>query len=149
MLLRTPKIGWGASFANTIEIELLDNPIAYSAPREGSEWDEGGTGVEDAWILGTDQFLEGDVPFIHTNTGDNINATIATGWDGATGWRAFLEWARQKNQFRWYPDRTSGTFVLCYLVEPMNGAPQLDEGDGTRRLHLKIRTADDSPFTGY
>ncbi len=149
MLLRTPKITWGAAFGNALEVEVLDNAVAYPEPRDGSETDDAPSGTRNTWITGTSQILEGDLPYIPTNTGDNVNCPIQTGWDGAAGVAAFLTWARAGNAFRWIPDRTiPGTYQTCYLLEPMNGPPTLDT-DGARRLHIKIRTTDDSPFTGY
>ena len=70
-----------------------------------------------------------------------------TGWDGVAGWRAFLEWSRQKNQFRYYPDKNSGTYYTSYLVEPVNGSHDI-EPDGTRSVRVKMRNSSGS-YEGY
>lgn len=143
--MRTPKITWGTSFANTLGfLGPLDNAVAYGEPREGSECAQATSGAEDAWIVGTDQYLEGDVRWIPGATAGSI-----TGWDGSTGWAAFLAWARAKNAFRFFPDATSGTYQSVYLVEPAKGAPTVEETDGTRRLRLKLRDAAQAAFEGY
>lgn len=103
-----PRIRWGASFGNDLVLGYpLDDAIAYSLPREGSDWAIAPSGAEDAWIVGTDYFLEGDVRWI---PGEPRTDRPATGWDyhaaagDARGVEAFLAWARQKNTLRYYPD---------------------------------------------
>lgn len=123
------KITWGASFANTLLLQFQgDGIISYSEPSEGSQWVVAESGVRDAWIVSTTYVLEFDWRWIYTTTG------TYTGWDGATGVRAWLENARAMNVFRWYPDASSGTYIESYLREPMNGAPTV-EPDGSRSLH--------------
>ncbi len=142
---KIPQITWGTSFTNTLNIGYpLDNWTAYSRPREGSQWSMGVSGLEDSWILGTDYILEGDIRWIPTN--DTVSPS-ATGWDGATGWRSFLEYAREKNIIRFYPDKSAGLYHECYLVSPMTEAPEL-EPDGTRRIRLSVRSTSGS-FNGY
>lgn len=140
-----PKITWGASFANTLNVGwLLDNAKAGDEPRAGSAFDQSPSGIEDAWITGFDYTLECELRWIpQTDTA----SPLATGWDGATGVRAFLQWARQKNQFRFYPDATSGTFVLSYLADPMQSYGDV-ETNGQRRVALKIRQSTTS-WDGY
>ncbi len=141
-----PKITWGASFANTITFGYpLDSPVGYSEPREGHETLELDSGVFDAWVKGHRQLLAGDVRWI---PGTVTTDPAATGWDGTTGWRAFLEWARGMNLFRFYPDATKGDYHSCYLIEPMSGQPEA-EGDGTRRLRLVIVDSTTNAFDGY
>jgi hypothetical protein len=143
--LSLPKILWGAAFANTLNIGYpLDNVRAGSTPRDGSEFDQAVSGVEDAWIVGTDYVLMGDVRWIPQS---NVASPLATGWDGATGFRAFLEFARQKNLIRFYPDATLGTFIDSYLVDPLRD-PADSESDGSRRLTLKIRQSS-TAYDGY
>ncbi len=140
----TPKITWGAGFVNTLTLGYpLQNAVAYSEPREGSEFTMGPSGEEDSWITGTNQYLEGGAAWIPAADGGGV-----TGWDGATGFRAFLESARAKNDFKFFPDKDGGGNVTCRLAEPMAGAPALEQ-DLTRRVLLKIRSTDDSAFTGY
>lgn len=137
--LKTPKILWGAAFANTLNIGYpVDHFKAGSTPRAGSAFIQTPGGVEDAWTVGTDYTLEGVFRWIpQTST----SSPLATGWDTAsTGFRLFLEWARDKNVIRYYPDAATGTYVDSYWVEPMEGAPD-PEADGTRTLPFKIRNA--------
>lgn len=137
-----PKITWGASFVNTLTIAYpLDDWRSYSEQRGGSITLQVESGTEDAWDMGSDYVLEGSARWI-TSTGTN-----PSGWDGSTGWRAFLEWARLKNVFRFYPNADVNTYYSCYLVEPLNGQHTL-EMDGTRSIRLVIRNPT-SPFDGY
>lgn len=139
------RITWGASFVNTLNVGYpLDDWRSYSTYREGSEFVQSYSGVEDAWITGTDYVLEGTVRWIPAN---NTTTPLATGWNGVTGFQAFLEWARQKNEFRFYPDTNAGTFYTSYLVEPLDGQHSL-EPDGTRSVRIKIRNASGS-YAGY
>ena len=142
---KTPKITWGAAFANTVSIAYpLDSVSAGDEPRAGSSFDRVSSGVEDAWITGTDYLLTADIrwiPQVDTAT------PLATGWDGATGVRAFLAWARQKNQLRFFPDAASGTYITCYLAEPMQGLPSA-ESDGSRKLTFTFRSAS-TAWDGY
>lgn len=146
------KIVWGDTYANTLQAGYaLDTAKSYSESRTGSETIQYVSGVEDAWVTGDDQVLEGMVrwiPRLATTTPEGVNAT---GWEGATGWRAFLEWARRKNVLRFYPDPVgdAATFFPCYLVEPSKGGPD-NEDDFTRKLSLfRLRTSDGSVFVGY
>ncbi len=133
------RITWGAGFANELlGAYPLDAAVAFSQPREGSEWVQGPSGVESAWIVGHDQVLSGQWRWI-----------TAAQWDGATGVRAFLESARAKAVFRFYPDRIGAPslFYTCYLANP-DVTPE-QESDFTRRLTLVMRERDGNPFTGY
>jgi hypothetical protein len=140
-----PKFTWGAAFVNTLSVGyLLDNVKAGDEPRAGSAFDQTPSGVEDAWITGFDYTLEAELRWIpQTDTA----SPLATGWDGATGVRAFLQWARQKNQLRFFPDATSGTFITCYLADPAQGYGDV-EADGTRRLPFRLRNGS-TAFDGY
>lgn len=143
--LKTPKIVWGTPFANNLRIGYpFDQYAAGSEPREGSEAAQSRSGVEDAWTTGTDYILEVTVRYIPQ---EDTASPLATGWDGPTGFRAFLEWARDKNVVRLYPDAAGGTFIDCYLVEPMRGIPE-PEADGTRTIRIRLRNVT-TPFDGY
>lgn len=141
-----PMIKWGAAFANTLSIGYwLDNVSAGDEPRAGSETVQTPSGVEDSWTVGTDYILNGDVRFIPPA---DTASPVATGWDGATGFRAFLAWARDKNLVRFYPDATdAATHTDCYLVSPMTGQGA-SEADGTRMVSLKLRNST-AAFDGY
>jgi hypothetical protein len=142
-----PRITWGTSFGNTLNIGYpLDRAIAYPLPRGGSEFIQSRSGVEEAWIVGDDYYLSGSIRWIPTSTTTN---PVATGWDGATGFEAFLVWARKRNIFRWIPNyAVPGTYKTCYLVEPW-GDPPSQEDDGTRTINIVMRSSDQTAFTGY
>ena len=141
-----PKITWGASFANTLNFGYpLDNFASYSKPRQGSEWVQATSGAEDAWVVGRDYYLQGLARWIPTT--DSTGPT-ATGWDGSTGFRAFLEWAQDKNAFRWFPDKNSGTYITSYLFEPLADIAITPEADGTRQVNLVMRNSG-SAYDGY
>ena len=144
-----PKITWGAGFTGSLEIGFpLDFAVSYSKPREGSERAQFISGEEDSWIVGTDYILEGQARWIPiAATTSSLNVAQA-GWDGALGFRAFLEWAKTAQQFRYIPDRDSpGTYVLSTLVEPIDSAPTLEPADGTRTIRLIIRNPT-NPYDG-
>lgn len=145
-IYRIPKITWGTSFANTLNIGYpLDNFASYSSAFDGSQFLQVESGTEDAWVINTNYILEGDIRWIPT---DDLANPTRTGWDGAAGCREFLEDARQKNQFRWFPDKDDGaSFVLSTLVEPINGIHDL-EPDGTRTIRIVIRNSS-TPYDGY
>jgi hypothetical protein len=143
--LALAKILWGAGFANTLSVGYrLDNATSGSEPRAGSVFVQSPSGIEDSWIVGTDYVLQCEARWIpQTDTA----SPLATGWDGASGGRAFLEWARAKNIIRFYPDATGATSIDSYLFEPMQGLPT-PEADGQRRLAFKIRNAT-TPYDGW
>jgi hypothetical protein len=142
---KLPKILWGAGFVNTLNVGYpLDNWATFADPREGFQTTRAPSGVEDAWDVQDDYYLAADLRWIPAA---NTAAPLATGWDGVTGVRAFLAWARRKNLVRFYPDATSGTFIDSYLVDPMSGEPPLED-DGTRRIRLVLRSAT-TAFEGY
>jgi hypothetical protein len=135
--LKVPKILWGAAFANTLTLPYpLDGMIAGPEPRAGSETAQAPSGVEDAWTIGTDYVLEADARWIPQSL-----------WDGATGFAAFLTWARDKNVLRFYPDKDAGTYIDSYLVEPMSGQGE-PESDGTRKVRFRIRNST-TAYDGY
>lgn len=142
---RSPKITWGTSFANTLTIQYqLDNYRAYSKPRDGYKTRQTLSGVEDALWFGTDYMLEGEIRYVPTT-----NTGAATGWDGVTGWMAFLEWAQLKNAFRWFPDNASGTYITSYLVDPLEAPDiRIEPSDLSRTFRLVIRNAT-TPYTNY
>lgn len=141
-----PKILWGASLANTLNIGYwLDNVASWPEPRAGSEQVQAASGVEEAWTVATDFYLQADLAWVPQT---DVASPLATGWDGATGVHAWLTWAQDKNVFRFFPDATDGsTHFDCYLVDPMQGAPS-PEPDGSRRLTIKIRQSA-AAFDGY
>lgn len=103
-----PRIRWGATWGNDLVVPWpLDDAIAYGAPREGSDWVIAPSGASDAWIVGTDYYLEGDLRWL---PGEPRADRPASGWDyhatpgDARGVEGWLAWARQQNTLRYYPD---------------------------------------------
>lgn len=147
MAAKISRIAWGATFTNSLTLGYpIDNIVTWSQPREGSEYVRSPAGGEDAWDEGTDYYLAGDVRWIPTS---DTTTPAAKGWDGADGWRAFLEWARQKNAIRFYADTVGAptTYITSYLAEPMSGPPDI-ESDGTRKLRLVIRNTS-TDYSGF
>lgn len=144
-----PKITWGGSFANTLDFGYpIDRVVTFSDPRPGFQIVRTPAGEADSWYTGEDFILEGIVKWIPTSDGTTPYGEDITGWDGSTGWRAFLAWARAQNEFRFYPDKDTGTYKTCALLDPIEGAPGLDQSTMTRNLRIAIVTTD-SEFTGY
>ena len=131
------SITWETAFANQLDLNgLADNSVSYSKPI--GETMKVTSGEEDAWTFSTEYFANFDARGIPPST--LSGAFTATGWNGVTGFRAFLEWARDGNEFRFIPDRTDlGTFILSRLVAPgPDEVPSL-EGNGFRRVSMIIR----------
>lgn len=149
---KRPQITWGTGFANTLAIAYpLDAARSYDLDREGSEYVQDESGNEDAWIVGVDYYLEGQIRWIPRETGVSPEGHSATGWESATGWAAALRWLREKNVGRWYPDIVNfpAVFTPFYLVEPLANPP-VSEDDFSRRLEpFLIRSSDGTEFTGY
>lgn len=138
-----PKVVWNA---NDLDIGYpLDNAVSYGEPVEGSDLVVAPSGARDVWIPRTREILVGDVRWIPTT---DTTDPVATGWDGAAGWAAFLAYARKGSSFDFYPDRSSTTSIASYLLEPFRGEPPI-ESDGSRRLRLMIESVDGSAYTGY
>lgn len=118
--LTPPMIRWGSVHQYAAYFGFpVDNVTSWSDPRQGSEFDQAPSGVEDSWLVGFDQVLAGELRWIPGS--DTLFYPRCTGWDynaNTPGIRQFLEWAKQKNQFTWigdgrncllYPTLTSAT----------------------------------------
>ena len=143
----------------------MDDALAHPMPREGSEWAKASSGVEDAWITGTDQLLKITARRIpQRDTGATGYPVNATGWDGRApyigvdaGVGAFLTYARQSNVVRLCPDRSAvATYRDVYLqsprMEPPIAEPWVDPTRGLvtlRTLPLVLRSSDDTPMEGW
>lgn len=147
----TPQILWEAGFAETLEFGYpLDRAVSWSEPREGTERVTAPSGSFDVWTTGEYELLRGMARWIPASDDTTPAGVPITGWDGSTGWAAFLSWARDGHLFRFVPDRdTPGTYVESYLREPLEGAPSLEDVDLTRRVSLVIYNADGNAYTGY
>lgn len=144
-----PQITWDTGFSKVLEFGYpLDFAIASSEDRAGSDKIEFLNGDETAWIVGTDFILEGQARWIPTDSGSLATTGIPiSAFQGSDGWRAFLENARDANEFRWIRDRdASGTFILSRLVEA--GTPSLEAADGTKNINLRIRNVAEE-YVGY
>lgn len=135
----------------------LDTVNAWPEPRDGSEWVKSASGLEDAWIVGTDEMLSGDVRWIPTV--DVATPYNQTGWDGRAeaawanvGWRAMLTYGWQKSTFTFVPDQSDADAGLhtCYLVEPIERMePGREQANMTRTFTIQLRDSDGKPFEGY
>lgn len=133
----------------------LDQAKAMGMPSDGSRWIHGTTGVEEAWITGTDQYLKGVIRWIPAELTQLPH--VATGWNGDNeftgvdvGWDDFLNtWARDKQTFAWVPKRSAASSnVVSYLVEPMEGEPELED-DFSYRLAIELRSSTGAKYKGY
>lgn len=131
---------------NLCLLDVLDQPVAWEEPREGSVWVQGASGVEDAWIQGTDYRFGGTVQWVPKV--DRDAPASVSGWGLPNervgincGVAALLRAGRQKDALTFYADRTaldSYYATTCTLVDPMRGAPEvLPNGD--RRFRLELR----------
>src|SRR5205809_2501504 len=133
----TSRILWGTGYENQLVIaDPLYDLVSDREPRDGSEWAQAPSGVEDAWITGRDYVLSGEARFLPDGAGG------ATPVSGALSWQAFLDWARDKNTFRFVPDQAHLDFYVdsCYLVEPLRGFGSLG-ADIKRKVPFKFRNA--------
>lgn len=136
----------------------LDSARAWAQPREGSEWVKSPSGVEDAWIVGDDEMLEGIVRWVPgLDRGDPQNQT---GWDGRrenelhnVGWASLLKFADRAQVVRFAPDQSDLTvWHDVYVVSPREAETrrhELEGADMTRQFALVLRDSSDVPFEGY
>jgi hypothetical protein len=150
----------GATYFYQNDLTLLgvpDNLIAWEEPREGSAWVQGGSGVEDAWIQGTDYRMTVTLPWVPFL--DRASPEAVSGWGGPReyngvncGISAMLRAGRTKATLTWYPNlygitSSTATAVASYLVDPMRGAPTL-QPNGDRSVTLDLRNAS-TPYKPY
>lgn len=134
---------------NLCLLDVLDQPVAWEEPREGSAWVQGASGTEDAWIQGTDYHFAGSVRWVPK--ADRDTPASVSGWGLPnertavnTGVAALLRAGRQKDTLFFMPDRIQGFSIYgvsCVLVDPIRGEPEvLPNGDRAFRLHLRAST---------
>lgn len=147
MSFRIPQITWEGSFANTLNFGYpLNSVVAESKDRQGSERVQFVSGIEDAFITGTDFHLRFEARWIPVTSGSTPAGNSISGWDEADGVDAFLQWARQTNQFRFIPDKDdAGTFILSTLV---NASVDKDDAQGLHVVSMEIRNPN-SAYLGY
>lgn len=140
---------------NLCLLDVLDQPVVWEEPREGSAWVQGASGVEDAWIQGTDYRLSAVVGWVPPALGRSSPAVVSP-WGLPneriginTGVGAMLRAGRRKDALFFMPERIKGFAfygTTCTLVEPMRGAPEvLPNGDVRFRLELRATT----PFAPF
>lgn len=140
------KILYGVSSSGATphyENELLLGYPPYDwvtdrALREGSEFAQAPSGAEDAWITGRDYTFEGEFRFIPDKPSTSPERSVVA---GPQSWQAFLDYCRDKNDFRFAPFSTIPDFYVekCYLVEPIRGFGA-NLADLSRGVRLVMRT---------
>lgn len=137
---------WGASSSGAsphYENELL---IGYSLfdwitdrpPREGSVFVQAPSGAEDAWVTGRDYVMDAEVRFIPDKPSTSPERAVVA---GPLSVQAFLDYCRDKNDFRFVPNVNTPDFYVeqCYLVEPIRGFGG-NLADLTRGVRLVMRS---------
>lgn len=147
---KIPRILWGAGFANTLQAGWpLDAATTFSLPKPGFARSTTTGGTEDAWSYGDFHYLTGAVVGIRPTAFPGYQGRTVTGYDGATGWQAFMAWARTGNTLRFIPDdAVPGTFKECVMVQPMDSDGDTDPNDYSRRILFTFRS-NSTPFTGF
>lgn len=142
--MRAVALG-GEIFWNELNLGYpLDEAVSYSRPAEGSAMAFLPSGEVDAWDAGETHVLSAAARWIPR---ENTASPLATGWDGATGFRAFLAHARRGNPCWLSPDITDlSAGWTMHLEAPFDDAPE-PEPDMTRRVALVLRSA--TPIEGY
>jgi hypothetical protein len=121
--------GWG-----------FDDRQVEDVLRDGSEHVQSPSGLEDAWVVGTDSVLRCSVrwmPLADEGAGPGV-----VGVDGVMpgyGFRDFLSTGRAKSLITIVPDLTQSLSVPAYLVEPMSDALEFED-DNTRRCAIRLRS---------
>jgi hypothetical protein len=132
---------WGAGYENQLLVgQPLYDLLTDRVPREGSQWGQGPSGIEDAWITGRDYTLWCTARWIP----DGGDGSLASPLSGPTGWQAFFDYARDKNPFRFVPDATylNAYVDACYLVDPLAKGPLgALSPDILRNVPFQIRNA--------
>lgn len=138
---------------NAILLDYVDEVVSFPRPRAGSVWGRSMSGVEDAWITGTDRILTGRIR--HVPQVASAWPTLKSGWYGENetaglncGVASFLTAGRAKTSLLWVPSRAaaSSNTVSCYLSAPMDEDRVELEGNGERALRFELRST--SVFAG-
>jgi hypothetical protein len=140
MVDSSPRILWGTSLENVLDIGVFDNVRVFPREREGSAYERDGSGAPVSWREGWDFGLSGEARWIPRDA-DATTPEPRTAWSGPTGFEEFLKWARGGNQFRYQPDRSLADFYVdgCTLLEPAEAVdPDIEEADGSYRLGLSL-----------
>jgi hypothetical protein len=140
MVDSSPRILWGTSLENVLDIGVFDNVRVFPREREGSAYERDGSGAPVSWREGWDFGLSGEARWIPRKA-DATSPEPRTAWSGPTGFEEFLKWARGGNQFRYQPDRSVADFYVdgCTLLEPAEAVdPDIEEADGSYRIGLSL-----------
>lgn len=135
---------------NIVLLDLFDEAVSWEEDREGSEYQQGPSGFEDAARVGIDHYLEGRVRYIPQSP--RAEGPVS-GWYGENeaagvncGIKAMLRAGREKQLLRWIPDRSnSAAGQDAYLVDPMRDKPGF-ERNWDRTFTMRLRSA--SVFAG-
>jgi hypothetical protein len=124
---RVSGIQWGPNQENVLSLGYpLGSVMPDREPRIGSDYLQGISGVEDAWIQGYDYVVSVEARFLPPTPslyGAQAPVAVQSPLAGAANVRGFLDWAREKNTFTFYPDVVNTpAFGIpgCYLADPMN-----------------------------
>ena len=134
--------------------EPFDQAVSYSQPRDGSRHVQAASGIEDAWITGRDEILEGGIRWIPTEPQGIPRVSSPWNGDGEfpginTSFDFWLEEAQCKETFLWVRDRSLSTVnVSSFLVNPLKGRPGLEQ-DFTRILPVAFRSENQDTYLGY
>jgi hypothetical protein len=145
------EVGEGRRDNRLVCVRNPEEMRTYSEPARRSRVVETPAGFRDAYLPAHIQKWAGVVRGIPWE-GYDATANAWYGWEGAGGWRAFLEYARNGGDFTFYPDQDDeSTGYICQLEAPIwigTGGPDAD-WVMHRRLPLTMRTADGSEIEGY
>src|SRR5260370_14506582 len=143
------SILWGTNFENVLNRGYpLQTVITDREPRSGTDYVQGISGLEDAWVTGFDYTLDVEARFLPVTPnfyGAAAVNPLKSQVSGALGVQGFLDWASAKNTFRFVPDYTVPSFYVdgCYLMDPKTRgrgiSPRLDF---TQKLKFRNPTMD-------
>lgn len=136
---------------SAVLLDLFDEAVSWEEDREGSEYQQGPSGFEDAARVGIDHYLEGRARYMPQ--APRLDPGPVSGWYGENegvgvncGVKAMLRAGREKQLLRWAPDRSLASVSQdAYLVEPMREKPGL-ERNWERTFTMRLRSA--SVFAG-
>src|SRR6266581_4414488 len=127
MASRVSAIYWGTNGENVVQLGYpLRDVVGDRLPRDGSQWVQGMSGVEDAWITGYDSVLSLLMQFVPVTPhfyGAQAPNALQSALSGAGSVQGFLDWARQKQTFSFVPDILNAPLFAvpgCYLAEPVS-----------------------------
>jgi hypothetical protein len=144
MSVKTPKLTWGTSFAQTWTFPgPVDNPVPRQILRGATV--ETKSGLLDVWEDRVDAELTITVPLI-----PKAAAGSATGYSDSNGVQAALVWLQRGGLARYFPDADG---VAYKTVQAVGFNPEQDverSAGGVRyTVRLRLRTTDASTWTEH